>query len=328
MPRVYQPPKKDVEVYPSPALFGRKNNKVGDDPSADEGDQTNADDIPTTEPVVDAAALLAQKLASHAIHPMTSEELYDVRPPYNIQSWMPAHVERWVLFVIQLPQYAEKFREKGIDGNALLEITDDYLRESIGVDDDMQIDRFRRNIVQLQEQQKRILEDLDWAERYDKGLLVRKTVKLKKPKVSTAAEPATKADNALFFTGKHAAIYIIRNNNKAVENEGKELMDDDQDDAHERDNEESNNEEHDHDHEPLLITEGASSSGKLPSIMQQQQQPPRTPTSTPAPGNISPLSVLALCINPLRLYVSGLMERKACLIDRSLISPISLLTAP
>ena len=264
-------------MYPSPALFGRKNNKKND-PTEEDTDE----DTPTTEP--EHTAALAQKLASHALHPMTSEELYDVRPPSNIQSWMSAHVERWLLFVIQLPQYTDKFREKGIDGPALLEITDECLQDSMGVDDTMQIDRFRRNIAKLQEQQKRILEDLAWAERYDKGLLVSKTVKLKKPKVPTPVEPSTKADNALFFTGKHAAIYIIRNNNASSEttksntvNERKKITDvgQDQEDGQERDNEESNNEDNDDNHEPLLITEGASSSGKLPSI--SQQRPSRTP---------------------------------------------------
>ena len=288
MPRVY-PYKEPKEVYPSPALFGAKPPKETDPTDGEEegkeGDQTNAEEeeeTPATDPAVDAA-LLTQKLASHALHPMTSEELYAVRPPANIYNWIPPHVERWVLFVIQLPQYAEKFREKGIDGPALLKITDEYLQDSMGVDDSMQIERFRRNIEKLQEQQQRILDDLAWAERYDKVLLVTKTVKVKKPKVST--DPSRKAENALFFTGKHAAIYVIRNNNNTssettqsvVGNDRKEIMDEGQD---QEDDQEKDNEENDHAHEPLMITEGASSTGKLPVINRKQQQQPTTGTPT------------------------------------------------
>ena len=127
-------------MYPPPGVFNNQPTPILRAHDGNEGDGDNGDDDPDTN--VGAAlnaAQLQQKLAAHAINPMTPEELYQIRPPYDVNAWTTAHVERWCIYDVQLPQFAEKCRDKGLDGVGLVGLTDVDLAESLGVDDPLQV---------------------------------------------------------------------------------------------------------------------------------------------------------------------------------------------
>ena len=53
--------------------------------------------------------------------------------PESVADWRTLDVITWVGELMQLPQYAEAFAEGAVDGQMLLSLTDNDLKEDLGV---------------------------------------------------------------------------------------------------------------------------------------------------------------------------------------------------
>lgn len=54
----------------------------------------------------------------------------DVKLPNDIRKWRNAHVQAWVAFQMELPQYIDSFQEASIDGLMLLNYVDEKVQAS------------------------------------------------------------------------------------------------------------------------------------------------------------------------------------------------------
>lgn len=61
----------------------------------------------------------------------------DVVAALRWELWTAADVSRWVATVLELPQYADAFRQHEVDGPTLLELTEETLKDPLRVDDSL-----------------------------------------------------------------------------------------------------------------------------------------------------------------------------------------------
>ena len=67
-------------------------------------------------------------------HGMSMSELQSVALPRNIYSWRTAHVQAWLSFKMDLPQYTQAFHDASVDGTLLLKhVDEEILKDSLGV---------------------------------------------------------------------------------------------------------------------------------------------------------------------------------------------------
>ena len=82
--------------------------------------------------------------------------------PLNISEWRSSHVQAWLAFRVELPQYLPFFKEGSVDGLVLLKHVDDKLLEScLGVSSVLHRKKIVEGIAALREQQKEYNEKLN-----------------------------------------------------------------------------------------------------------------------------------------------------------------------
>ena len=72
------------------------------------------------------------------ISALTVSEISSVKLPPNIADWRTAHVQAWLAFQVELPDYMERFQKASIDGFVLIKhVDDELLGGTLGVLDDL-----------------------------------------------------------------------------------------------------------------------------------------------------------------------------------------------
>lgn len=65
---------------------------------------------------------------------LTVNEISNVKLPPNIADWRTAHVQAWLAFQVELPDYMESFQKASVDGFVLIKhVDDDLLATTLGV---------------------------------------------------------------------------------------------------------------------------------------------------------------------------------------------------
>jgi Ca2+-binding EF-hand superfamily protein len=81
----------------------------------------------------------------------------EVRLPPNVMEWRASHVQAWVTYKLDMPQYNGDFQEASVDGMVLLScIDDDTLKTALHVDVDLHRTKILLGIAELKSKQKEI----------------------------------------------------------------------------------------------------------------------------------------------------------------------------
>ena len=85
----------------------------------------------------------------------------DVRLPPNVAEWRASHVQAWISYKLDLPQYNGDFQEASVDGVVLLSgyIDDETLRTALNVENDLHRQKILLGIEELKTRQKEVDQD-------------------------------------------------------------------------------------------------------------------------------------------------------------------------
>jgi hypothetical protein len=84
-------------------------------------------------------------------------QVNSLKLPADVKQWRSAHVQAWISFQMELPDYAVPFQKASIDGLVLLKhITKDTLQKSLEITDQMHCDKILEGIQVLQKKQKQV----------------------------------------------------------------------------------------------------------------------------------------------------------------------------
>ena len=87
-------------------------------------------------------------------HGLSITELKKVMLPSKIYDWRAAHVQAWLAFNMDLPQYVQQFQDASIDGFLLLKHVDEcILRDKLQIGEDLDVGKILGGIEQLKARQ-------------------------------------------------------------------------------------------------------------------------------------------------------------------------------
>lgn len=80
-----------------------------------------------------------------------------IKLPSDVKQWRSAHVQAWISFQMELPQYAESFQKASIDGLVLIKhVTRDTLQNSLDIADPLHCQKILEGVQVLQNRQKEV----------------------------------------------------------------------------------------------------------------------------------------------------------------------------
>eukprot|EP01034_Spumella_vulgaris_P039156 gene39156-48362_t len=93
---------------------------------------------------------------------MKIHEINELKLPADVKQWRSAHVQAWVAFQMELPQYMESFQHASVDGLVLINhITLDTLLNDLNVQEPLHCSKLLEGIKILQVKQKKIDEEAE-----------------------------------------------------------------------------------------------------------------------------------------------------------------------
>jgi len=96
-----------------------------------------------------------RKAKSSVLDGLVINQINSIKLPSDVKQWRSAHVQAWISFQMELPQYAEPFQKASIDGLVLIKhINRDTLQNSLEILDPLHCQKILEGVLVLQNRQK------------------------------------------------------------------------------------------------------------------------------------------------------------------------------
>jgi hypothetical protein len=85
------------------------------------------------------------------------DEINNMQLPTDIRKWRNAHVQAWLGFVLELPQYIDAFHKASVDGPVLLKnVQMDTLQNHLAISEELHCYKIVEGIDKLKQKQKKV----------------------------------------------------------------------------------------------------------------------------------------------------------------------------